>query len=86
MNHTAQITARWYDCGEITVQVTCACGYTGLYTEGRGCWQEGHNVLSDVDAAHDPLITQAFGADGPLATWAAGPREPERTVTVGSSA
>lgn len=82
--HKATVTAMWLNCGEIHLRVVCACGYDGLYADGKGCWQEGHNIPLDVDATHDPLITLAYAAETPgsLDTWRPGPAQPTKSVEV----
>jgi hypothetical protein len=79
--HRAKITAQWDDCGAIQHRLRCSCGYEGLDTDGRGCWQEGHNVVRALDAAHTRLLAHAEKTTA-LGEWQPGPTTPMCIVFV----
>jgi len=42
-DHEITIRDRWFNCGLISEEITCSCGFVSTEHAGGGCWQHDHD-------------------------------------------
>lgn len=55
VEHEATQREIWETCGSYTTIYQCSCGYIQTASDGKGCWQENHNMSENIDGKLDAI-------------------------------